>query len=220
MAIGIGAVIDGFRYLGGQPVLLMSFLVDIIAMVFGMPRALFPEMAHVAFGGPEGGGLAFALLFAGIPAGAVIGGIFSGWVSRITAQGQAVVWCVVVWGLAMVGFGVAVAIADSSPEAAVWMLGAAVVMLIVGGAADMASAALSIDSLASSVVSTCGSSCSGICGVTSSRISSHSSISRRRFASPSWRRTACALRRRTIGRSTTSSRVSGTRRRSSARDAC
>ena len=40
---GIGAVVDGFRYLRTQPVLMMSFVVDIIAMVFGMPRALFPE---------------------------------------------------------------------------------------------------------------------------------------------------------------------------------
>ena len=46
------AVIDGFRYLRTQPVLMMSFVVDIIAMVFGMPRALFPEMADVDFGGP------------------------------------------------------------------------------------------------------------------------------------------------------------------------
>ena len=86
-APGLRSVIDGFRYLRGHPVLLMSFLVDIIAMVFGMPRALFPEMAHTSFGGPEEGGLAFALLFAAIPAGAVLGGIFSGWVSRVERQG-------------------------------------------------------------------------------------------------------------------------------------
>jgi 3-hydroxyacyl-CoA dehydrogenase len=134
-------VIEGIGYLRGHPVLLMSFVVDIIAMVFGMPRALFPEIAHESFSGPEEGGLAFALLFAGIPAGAVIGGVFSGWVSRIDAQGKAVVWCIIVWGLAMVGFGVAVGVADHLPDAAAWMLGASVVMLIVGGAADMASAA-------------------------------------------------------------------------------
>ena len=78
-SLGVRAVLDGLGYLRGQPVLLMSFLVDIIAMVFGMPRALFPEIAHLDFGGPEGGGLAFALLFAGIPIGAVLGGVFSGW---------------------------------------------------------------------------------------------------------------------------------------------
>ena len=52
-SLGFGAVLDGLSYLRGHPVLLMSFLVDIIAMVFGMPRALFPEMAHVDFGGPD-----------------------------------------------------------------------------------------------------------------------------------------------------------------------
>jgi MFS family permease len=136
--LGISAVVDGLRYLGGHPVLLMSFLVDIIAMVFGMPRALFPEIAHLSFGGPEGGGLAFALLFAGIPIGAVLGGIFSGWVSRVHRQGLAVLVCVVVWGLAMVGFGVAVGLADLSGW---FFLLVATLMLVVGGAADMASAA-------------------------------------------------------------------------------
>ena len=138
---GLRSVIEGITYLRGHPVLLMSFLVDIIAMVFGMPRALFPEIAHESFAGPSEGGIAFALLFAGIPAGAVIGGIFSGWVSRVAAQGRAVVWCIVVWGLAMVGFGISVFVADQVPGAVHLMLGLAVVMLIVGGAADMASAA-------------------------------------------------------------------------------
>ncbi len=137
-SLGFTAVIDGLRYLKGHPVLLMSFLVDIIAMVFGMPRALFPEIAHVDFGGPTSGGIAFALLFAGIPLGAVLGGVFSGWVSRISRQGLAVLAAVIVWGLAMFGFGVAVALADTWK----WpMLGVAVLMLVVGGAADMASAA-------------------------------------------------------------------------------
>ncbi|WGX96532.1 MFS transporter [Nocardioides sp. L-11A] len=138
---GLRSVIEGIAYLRGQPVLMMSFVVDIIAMVFGMPRALFPEIAHESFLGPEEGGLAFALLFAGIPIGAVLGGVFSGWVSRISAQGRAVVWCIVVWGLAMVGFGLAVFAADSLPGPARAWLVVAVLMLVVGGAADMASAA-------------------------------------------------------------------------------
>ena len=138
---GLRSVIEGLAYLRGHPVLMMSFAVDIIAMVFGMPRALFPEIAHDSFAGPSEGGLAFALLFAGIPAGAVVGGVFSGWVSRITAQGRAVVWCIVVWGLAMAGFGVAVGVADAHPSVAVACLSVAVMMLVVGGAADMASSA-------------------------------------------------------------------------------
>jgi MFS family permease len=135
---GIRAVVDGFRYLRTQPVLMMSFVVDIIAMVFGMPRALFPEMADVDFGGPSEGGLAFALLFAAIPAGAVVGGVLSGWVSRVERQGLAVVVCILVWGLAMVGFGVAAMLAPFAPAL---FLVVAVLMLAVGGAADMASAA-------------------------------------------------------------------------------
>ncbi|MBB6628004.1 MFS transporter [Nocardioides sp. KIGAM211] len=135
---GLRSVIEGLSYLRGHPVLLMSFVVDLIAMVFGMPRALFPEIAHLGFDGPSGGGLAFALLFAAIPAGAVIGGVFSGWVSRVELQGRAVIVCILLWGASMIGFGVAVGLADR------WrtpMLVVAVLMLVLGGAADMASSA-------------------------------------------------------------------------------
>ena len=130
---GLRSVVEGFGYLRQQPVLLMSFLVDLVAMVFGMPRALFPQMAHESFGGPTEGGLAFALLFAAIPAGALLGGIFSGWISRVTHQGRAVVASILVWGVAITAFGLFV-----------WqgMLLAALAMLALGGAADMASAAL------------------------------------------------------------------------------
>ena len=135
---GLRSVVEGLAYLRGHPVLLMSFVVDLIAMVFGMPRALFPQIAHEGFGGPAGGGLAFALLFAAIPAGAVLGGIFSGWVSRVELQGRAVIASILVWGVAMIGFGVAVGLAGRWPGP---MLVAAVLMLVLGGAADMASSA-------------------------------------------------------------------------------
>ncbi|WP_345521577.1 MFS transporter [Nocardioides conyzicola] len=139
---GLRSVIEGFTYLRGHPVLMMSFVVDLIAMVFGMPRALFPEIAHLSFGGPDEGGLAFALLFAAIPAGAVIGGVFSGWVSRVDLQGRAVIICILVWGAAMAGFGLAVGLADhGGSEWQTTMLVAALLMLVIGGAADMASAA-------------------------------------------------------------------------------
>jgi MFS family permease len=144
---GLRSVIEGFVYLRGHPVLLMSFLVDIIAMVFGMPRALFPQMADESFGGPSEGGLAFALLFAAIPAGAVVGGVLSGWVSRVERQGFAVIVSILVWGGAMTGFGLAAAFADQARTA---MLVLAVFMLGVGGAADMASAAFRTSMLQSS----------------------------------------------------------------------
>ena len=102
-----------------------------------------------ASSGPEEGGLAFALLFAAIPAGAVVGGVFSGWVSRVSAHGRAVIVCILVWGLSMVGFGVAVGLRRRRGGWQRPMLVVAVLMLVVGGAADMASAAFRMSMLQS-----------------------------------------------------------------------
>lgn len=137
-APGLRSVIDGFGYLARHKVLLMSFVVDLIAMTFGMPRALFPEIANVNFGGPSEGGIAFALLFAAIPAGAVVGGVFSGWVSRVERQGLAVVLAVLVWGAAITAFGLA--LLPTNGTLLPW-LPVAVFFLVVAGAADMSSAA-------------------------------------------------------------------------------
>ncbi|MFC4603453.1 MFS transporter [Rhodococcus kronopolitis] len=136
---GLGAVLDGFRYLSTQKVLLASFVVDIVAMVFGMPRALFPQIANETFGDPVTGGIALGLLFAAMSAGAVLGGVFSGWLPGVRYQGRAVVVCIVLWGLAMVGFGVAVGFA--SPDSGPVLLWVALAFLAFGGAVDMISAA-------------------------------------------------------------------------------
>jgi MFS family permease len=133
---GFKAVVDGFRYLAGNQVVLMSFVVDLIAMILGMPRALFPQMAHESFGGPVEGGTTMALLAAAMSAGAVAGGVFSGWFPRIQRQGLAVVVSIVVWGVAMIGFGVAVAHGHTGT-----LLWIALAFLAIGGAADMVSAA-------------------------------------------------------------------------------
>ncbi len=135
---GFGAVFDGFRYLAGNRVVLMSFVVDLIAMILGMPRALFPEMAHQSFGGPVEGGSAMAYLSAAIAVGAVLGGVFSGWLPRIRRQGLAVVIAIVVWGLAMVGFGLAAGAASGHAGVLLWI---ALGFLSIGGAADMVSSA-------------------------------------------------------------------------------
>lgn len=134
---GFAAVLDGFRYLSGNRVVLMSFVVDLIAMILGMPRALFPQMAHENFGGPVAGGTAMALLSAAMAVGAVAGGVFSGWLPRVRRQGLAVVVSIVVWGAAMAGFGLAVGRATGRPDGFLWI---ALVLLAVGGAADMVSA--------------------------------------------------------------------------------
>jgi len=135
---GFGAVFDGFRYLAGNQVVLMSFVVDLIAMIFGMPRALFPQMAHESFGGPVEGGTTMALLAAAMSVGAVAGGVFSGWLPRIRRQGLAVVFAIVVWGAAMVGFGLAGGMAHGRAGTLLWI---ALAFLAIGGAADMVSAA-------------------------------------------------------------------------------
>lgn len=135
---GFRSVVDGLVYLKGHPVLLMSFVVDLIAMIFGMPRALFPQIAHESFGGPTDGGLAFAILFIAIPLGAVVGGVLSGWVSRVERQGRAVIVCIVIWGASIAVAGGVLVFANGSMLP---ILPIVVVALMVGGAADMASAA-------------------------------------------------------------------------------
>ena len=135
---GFAAVLDGFRYLSGNRVVLMSFVVDLIAMILGMPRALFPQMAHQSFGGPVEGGTTMALLAASMAVGAVVGGGFSGWLPRIRRQGLVVVVAIVVWGVAMAGFGVASWLAHGSVHTWLWI---ALAFLAIGGAADMVSSA-------------------------------------------------------------------------------
>ena len=135
---GPAAVLDGFRYLAGNTVVLMSFVVDLIAMIAGMPRALFPQMAHQSFGGPVEGGTTMALLAAAMSAGAVAGGVFSGWLPRVRRQGLAVVVAIVLWGLAMVGFGLAAGASHGRAGPLLWV---ALAFLAFGGAADLVSAA-------------------------------------------------------------------------------
>ncbi len=83
-APGPKAVADGLRYIMTSPIVLMSFAVDIVAMAFALPRALFPQMAAERF---DGSALAFGWLSASIALGSVVGGVFSGWVGRVRRQG-------------------------------------------------------------------------------------------------------------------------------------
>lgn len=124
---GLRGILEGFRYISGHAVLLLSFLADIVAMVLGMPRALFPQLAAETFAGPHGEGLALGLLFAAIPLGAVAGGLFSGTFSRARRHGWMVIGSVVVWGVAITGFGL---------SGSLWL---AVAFLALAGIADMVS---------------------------------------------------------------------------------
>jgi hypothetical protein len=105
--------------------MLGAYLIDLNAMVFGMPRALFPALAATVFGG---GATTVGLLYAAPGAGALLGALTSGWVGRVRRQGLAVVVAVLAWGASITAFGVAR-----------W-LPLALALLAVAGAADVFSA--------------------------------------------------------------------------------
>jgi MFS family permease len=120
---GLRSVVDGLAFIVTRPVLLLSFAVDIAAMVLAMPRALFPETAAAL-----GGRGAVGWLYAAIAIGAVLAGLSSGWIGRVRRQGVALVAAVIAWGLAVAVAGLA---------RSLWPM---VALLAVAGAADLVSA--------------------------------------------------------------------------------
>ena len=124
---GRAKVIDGLTYLWARPLLLMTFVIDIIAMVCGMPRALFPAMAEHTFGGPPGGGVALGLLNAGLAVGSLLGGLTGGWITRVHRQGVAILLAVIMWGISMALFG---------STSLLWL---AILYLAIGGFSDLVS---------------------------------------------------------------------------------
>lgn len=126
LATGWAQVTEGFRFLRGRRVLQSTFYVDLIAMVFGMPRALFPVLAVTQFhAGPK----IVGVLFSAVSVGALAGALTAGWVRRVKRQGLAVLWAVALWGVGIVAFGL-------SGDVLVLALGC----LAVAGAADVVSA--------------------------------------------------------------------------------
>ncbi|MEJ3657010.1 MFS transporter [Actinomycetes bacterium KLBMP 9759] len=123
---GFREVAAGFRYAALHTVLLVSFLMDVVAML-GMPRVVFPEISHTVYGDPPSGGIALGLLFAAIPIGMVAAGLLSGWLHRVQRQGVAVTVAICTWGVGITLFG----LTDS--------LFLAVLFLAVAGAGDMVS---------------------------------------------------------------------------------
>lgn len=122
---GIGSILEGLRYLKGRQVLAGVFLIDLNAMIFGMPRAVFPALARDVF---HGNATTYGLISAAPGAGALIGALTTGWVSGVRRRGRAVLVAVAVWGLAIAGFGV---------TRVLWL---ALLLLAVAGAADVVSA--------------------------------------------------------------------------------
>jgi MFS family permease len=120
----LGSIIDGFRLIKRRKALLGIFVVDTNAMVFGMPRSLFPALADRLGGGPSLLGFMYSSLFAG----ALVASLVSGWMNEVRRQGLAVCVAAAAWGVAIALLGFA---------QTAWL---ALAMLAVAGAADFVSA--------------------------------------------------------------------------------
>jgi MFS family permease len=120
--LGLRAIGEGLRYAVSRQELIGTYVVDINAMFFGMPLALFPEFAQ-----HYGGGAVVGLLYAAPPAGAVVATLTSGWTRHVHRHGRAVVLAAAGWGVAIVVFGVA---------GVLWL---ALLALALAGAADAVS---------------------------------------------------------------------------------
>jgi MFS family permease len=119
------SIADGLGFVRRKQALLGSFAIDLMAMTFGMPRALFPVLAVSVYGaGASGTGL----LFASVSAGATVAALTTRWLDHVYRLGRVVIVSVAVWGAAIVLAGAAHAL---------WIAAA---MLAVAGAADSVSA--------------------------------------------------------------------------------
>jgi MFS family permease len=123
--VGWSSVVEGLRFLRAREELKGVFLIDICAMVFGMPRALFPEFGLSVLGGTA---QTVGLLYAAPGIGSVAAAFTSGWVGRILRPGRATVIAVLVWSAGIVGFGL---------STSTWL---AVTFLVIAGAGDAISA--------------------------------------------------------------------------------
>ncbi|GAA3542824.1 MFS transporter [Aeromicrobium flavum] len=134
---GLKSVIDGLRFLRTAPNIAMSFVVDLCAMVFAQPRALFPALAATVYAtsnGADAGASSLGLLQASPAIGSLAAFVVSGWVSRVHRHGIAIVVAIVV-------YGASVAAAGFSAVGLPGLLWLAVACLALSGAADMISAA-------------------------------------------------------------------------------
>jgi len=132
---GLASVLDGLRFLGTRPNVRMTFLADLCAMILAMPRALFPAVAALAFGG---GARTVGFMAAAIAVGSIVAMLLSGRLGHLRRQGLAVVVCVAVWGVSVFGFGLAVGSAGGvlTRSSALWV---GALFLACAGAADSVS---------------------------------------------------------------------------------
>jgi MFS family permease len=123
---GLAAIREGLRFVGARRVILSTFVIDLNAMIFGMPTSLFPALALDVFKVGPGG---LGLLAAAPAVGAFLGALLSGWVSAVRRVGLAVIVTVVIWGVAIALFGLST-----------FSFPLALVFLAIAGAADVLSA--------------------------------------------------------------------------------
>jgi hypothetical protein len=97
---GIQSIIEGLNYARSRPELIGTYVVDMVAMTFAMPMALFPAMS-VNWGGAAAAGS----LYSAMSVGSLLTALLSGWTLRIQRHGAAVVVAAALWGFAIVGFG-------------------------------------------------------------------------------------------------------------------
>lgn len=135
---GFASVLEGLAFLRQRANLRMTFLLDLAAMVFAMPRVLFPALGVLYLGG---GARTVGLLGAALALGSVLTAVLSGPLGRVRRQGRAVIISVLCWGVFICGFGLVVAgahpPADGAISAAIWPAAA---LLACAGAADQVSA--------------------------------------------------------------------------------
>lgn len=110
---------EGLSYALSRPELIGTYVIDIVAMVFAFPVALFPAMSE-SWGGAKAAGV----LFSSMAIGSLVITLFSGWTSKVVHHGRAVVIAASLWGLFIVGVGFA---------SNLWV---AVFFLAIAGAAD------------------------------------------------------------------------------------
>jgi MFS family permease len=115
-------VAEGLRFARSRPELMGTYLVDINAMFFGMPNALFPALAA-----SYGGAGVLGLLYTAPAVGSFLATLTSGWSSRIHRQGLAILWAAAGWGAAILMLGF------------VHQLWLALLMLALAGFGDMVS---------------------------------------------------------------------------------
>ncbi len=96
------AIAEGLSFVGRTRALAASFVVDINAMTFGMPRALFAVLALTVY---HAGAAGTGLLYAAIAVGGTVAVLTSGWIVSVRRLGRVVLICVLFWGLTILGAG-------------------------------------------------------------------------------------------------------------------